>query len=69
MDYYRSQSESSVLLSLLFTDIQELHPDVVKKIEDEEILEGVRQRLERPFIYLYQLKIAVDRKRNYFPYH
>jgi len=68
MDDYRSQRESSVLLSLLFTDIQGLHPDVVKKIEDEEILDGVRQRLDRPFIYLYQLKIAVDTEKELFSF-
>ncbi len=68
MDHYRTRSGASVLLSLLFTDVQELHPDVVKKIEDEEILEGVSQRLERPFIYLYQLKIAVDTERELFAF-
>ena len=68
MEQHRAMSESSVLFSLQFTDIQELHPDVVKKIEDEEILDGVRQRLEQPFIYLYQLKIAVDTEKELFSF-
>lgn len=68
MEQHRAMSESSVLFSLQFTDIQGLHPDVVKKIEDEEILDGVRQRLEQPFIYLYQLKIAVDTEKELFSF-
>lgn len=68
MEQDRAMSESSVLFSLQFTDIQGLHPDVVKKIEDEEILDGVRQRLEQPFIYLYQLKIAVDTEKELFSF-
>jgi DNA repair protein SbcD/Mre11 len=59
---------ASILLSVVFRDTQDLHPDVIAKMEDGDLLDGVPQQFGKPFCYLYSLKIAVDTEKELFPF-
>lgn len=67
LEDYRMR-KASILLSVVFRDTQDLHPDVISKIEDGDLLDGVQQQLGKPFCYLYSLKISVDMEKELFAF-
>jgi len=67
LEDYRMR-KASILLSVVFQDTQDLHPDVISKIKDGDLLDGVQQQLGKPFCYLYSLKISVDTEKELFSF-
>ena len=63
-----AEHKEGVFLSLLLQDEAQLPVQVIEKIKDEDLLEGFNNKEQVPFVYLYKLKIAPQKKQLLFTY-
>ncbi|MDE1548374.1 metallophosphoesterase family protein [Jeotgalibaca caeni] len=63
-----AEGERDVLLSLQLTQYQGLSSDVITRIEDGDLLEGLNQTEKQPLVYMYRLSLVAQKERLLFKY-